>query len=75
MCYKPGWYLHVDMQLFCISMFILKLYKSKPNASKILILVLIFINSLQLFIFSQITGFNNAILMTEGLNNGSSWGF
>jgi peptidoglycan/LPS O-acetylase OafA/YrhL len=30
MCYSVGWYLHVDMQLFVISMFILKLYKNKP---------------------------------------------
>ena len=73
MCFRAGWYLHVDMQIFCISMFILKLYQSKPNASKILILVLIFISSLQLFVYSMITGYVNIVLTNDGANNGPSW--
>jgi peptidoglycan/LPS O-acetylase OafA/YrhL len=64
MCYTVAWYLYPDMQLFVISMFVFKLYPNHRKACKILILVLIFVSVLQLFIYSEVTGFIDGILMT-----------
>jgi peptidoglycan/LPS O-acetylase OafA/YrhL len=74
MCYNVGWYLHVDMQLFVISMFVLKLYQSKPKTCKILIWVLIAISIVQLFIYSQLTDYANGVLMEDSPRTGPSWG-
>jgi peptidoglycan/LPS O-acetylase OafA/YrhL len=75
LCYSVGWYLHVDMQLFVISMLILKLYKNKPKTCKILIWILIVVSIIQLFVYSQLTGYANGVLMKDKTRVGPSWGY